>query len=69
MTHPDYLKKIGIEFKVARIRKGMSRTEIVKVTGLSLKVVMSLENGKSESKLLTYKRVADALGVSMKDIL
>lgn len=68
-AHTDYLKKVGMELKIARIRKGMTQKDIESITGLSQKVVMHLENGKSESRLLTYKRIADALEVSLKDIM
>ena len=69
MNQRDYLAKIGMEFKVARIRKGMSRTQIGKITGLSRESIGMLENGKKDSHILTYKLIADAIGVELKDLL
>lgn len=69
MTNQEFLKRLGMEFKVARIRKGMTRTELSKITGLSEVSFAAIEGGKTDSKILTYKRVADALGVQVKDFL
>ncbi len=69
MTHKEYLKTIGMEFRIARIRQGLSSNDLSKITGMSPDSVLRLENGRSDAKILTMKRVADALGVSLKDIL
>jgi transcriptional regulator with XRE-family HTH domain len=42
MTHTDYLKQIGTEIKIARIRKNLSRPQLVKLTGLSINVTKEL---------------------------
>lgn len=69
MTNTDYLKTVGMEVRVARIRKGLSIREVAKLTGLCESSLNQLENGKHDVKILTYKRIADALGISIKDIL
>jgi DNA-binding Xre family transcriptional regulator len=35
MTHKEFLQRIGMEIKIARIRKGLSNPELSKMTGLS----------------------------------
>lgn len=69
MTNQEYLSKVGIEVKVARIRKGLSVKDVSKLTGICKATIGQLEIGKHDAKILTYKRVADALGVTMKDFL
>ena len=69
MTNKDYLKQIGMEFRIARMRKTVSVKEIAKLTGLSLGCIGKLERGDSDVKILTYKRFADALGMGMREFL
>lgn len=69
MTNREYLVKVGMEVKIARIRKSMSRTQIGKMTGLSREAIGMLENGKKDSHILTYKLIADAIGVELKDLM
>lgn len=69
MTHKEYLTKVGIEMKVARIRKGLSARQVGELTGLGKGTIAGLERGAHDTRILTYKRIADALGVEMKDFL
>ncbi len=65
MTHKDFLEQVGIEIKVARVRRKLSVPDVCKLTGLGRSCVQSVESGKTDVKLLTLKRLADALGVDM----
>lgn len=67
MTNKEFLQAVGMELKVARIRSNMTTTQVGKLTGLSAKSIGSIENGTSDFKILTVKRVADALGKDIKD--
>jgi len=69
MTHAEFLKKVGIELKVARIRAGMTTAQVIKSTGLSKASINHIEGGKVDAHILSYKRICDAIGVDMKDIL
>lgn len=69
MTHKEFLKRIGMEIKVARIRSGLSTTEVGKITGMCSGSIGRIENGKTDTKILSYKRIADALQVDMKNFL
>jgi len=69
MSHQEYLKSIGMELRIARIRKGYSQTALAKKTGMSAAAVCDVETGRTDSKILTFKRIADVLEVQMKDIL
>ncbi len=46
MTNKDFLKKVGMEVRIARIRKGSSIREVSKITGLCISAIGSIENGK-----------------------
>lgn len=69
MAHKEWLQKIGMEIKVSRIRKGLERKDICKLTGLNICTVANIENGLNDSKILNYKRIVDALEIEMKNIL
>lgn len=65
----EYFKKVGMEFKVARIRKGWTCKEVGESAKLGISTISKMENGTVDGKLSSYKRVADALGIHLKDIL
>lgn len=69
MTHKEFLQKVGMEFRIARIRKGLIINDISKMTGLSREAISKIENGKTDTKILSYKRMADALEIEMKNFL
>ncbi len=69
MTNTEYLKNVGMELKVARIRMDLSITQLAMLTGLNCGSLQRIERGKSDAKLLSLKRIADALSVSLKDIM
>jgi transcriptional regulator with XRE-family HTH domain len=69
MTNQEFLKHLGMELKIARIRKGITMSELNKLTGISIDCFSDIENGKTDSHILTYKRIADSLGVNLKDFI
>jgi len=69
MTHKDFLIQVGLEIKVARIRRRMSIADLSKSTGLCINALNKIESGKNDSKILTYKRITDALGIELATIL
>ena len=69
MNHKEYLVMVGLKIKIARLEKGLTKTDVCRISGLEFKAVASVEIGRKDSHILTFKRIADALGVDMKDIL
>lgn len=69
MTNKEYLSQIGLEIRVARTRKRMTAKAVGKLCGLHESTISEIELGKNDAHILTYKRIADALGVSIKDFL
>lgn len=69
MTNDEFLANVGMEFKVARIRKKKSIPQLAKETGLSVGAIGDLENGQKDCRILTYKRLFDALEMDLKKLL
>lgn len=69
MTNEEFLKHLGIEFKVARIRKNLTRPELSKLTGISDASIGNVENGKHDCHILTYKRLYDALEMDVMKLI
>lgn len=68
-TQKEFLINLGMEIKVARIRKGMTTNSLSEACGLHRATINEIEGGRTESKILNYKRIADALGVDVKNFL
>ena len=69
MSHKEYLKHVGMEIRIARTRKGLFQGQLGKLTGFSKNVISEIELGKRDSAILTYKRIADALGMELKEFM
>ena len=66
-SNKEYLKNVGMEVRVARIRKGYTIPMLAKQTGLSEEPIGKLERGKSDFQIMTLKRIADALEKTVTD--
>lgn len=69
MSNKEFLKNLGTEFKLVRIRKKMRRETVAEMTGMCMATVSAIENGSDDSKILSYKRIADAMGMDLKDFM
>ena len=71
MTGSDALfyKNIGNRIRELRLQKGMSQTELAEKANLSVPVISDIENSHSKIWLITFSKIAEALGVSANDIL
>ena len=69
ITHKEFLRNVGMEMKVARIRKGISIKEVSETTGLSISSIWNIENGKRDAQILSYFRIATALQTEIKNFL
>ena len=61
--------RLGKNLKQIRTQKGMTQGDIVRALGVSRSFVSNIENGKTNPTLSTIKRIADALGVSVDQLL
>lgn len=62
-------EKAGAKMKAVRESKGLSKYRIAKRTGLSYKAYFDIENGKTDLRLSTLWRIADALEVEPTTLL
>lgn len=69
MSHKEFLEKIGMELKVARVRAKLRRSQVCKITGFHKDTLASMENGTTDTRISHYMRLAEALGISLRDIL
>lgn len=69
MSDKDYLKQIGLELRIARMRKALKQDDVVRMTGITMGALSRLEQGKANGKILNYRRIAEALGISLKEIV
>lgn len=67
MRDTEFLKRVGIEVRIARMRKQISVEELAKITRLQIHTIYRMEIGKSDFRILNFKKLTDALGMSLKD--
>jgi transcriptional regulator with XRE-family HTH domain len=69
MKNTQYLKSVGMEIRVARVRQGLTCEKLAERALITRDTLLHVEHGRNDVKLSTLKRIVDALGVSIKDIL
>ncbi|BDD08223.1 hypothetical protein FUAX_06550 [Fulvitalea axinellae] len=61
--------ELSRKIKNLRLRKGYSQEELAEHAGLSLRTVQRIENGETEPRGDTLKRLAQALGIGPDELL
>ncbi len=69
MSNKEFLLHVGMQFKLERTRQRMTQRQLAAKSGLVQQTINSVENAQENSHILTYQRVAAALGKSLKEIL
>lgn len=69
MDNQLYLIQMGKKIREIRRAKGISMRKLEKMTNLNKSSISFIENGKSNTYLLTLKLIADVLEVDVKDFL
>lgn len=69
MNNDEYLKHIGIELKIGRVRKNLSRRQLAVKTKLSENAIFKIETGRVDGHLTTIKRLCDVLDLQMRDFV
>ncbi|MCD8186580.1 MAG: helix-turn-helix domain-containing protein [Rikenellaceae bacterium] len=65
MENKNYTQTI----KTLRQRRGFSQEELAEKAGLSLRTIQRIENGETEARGDSLKRIAAALGVTPNEII
>ncbi len=67
--YKDFYKTIGERIREIRIKAGITQERLAFLAGLSTASINSIENGQSMIWLISFAKIAEALGVSPDDIL
>ena len=62
-------EKLGENLKRIRTEKDISQVDVSRSLGVSRGFVSNIENGKTNPTLSTITRIAEALGVSVDELL
>jgi len=65
----DESKKLGLNLKRIRIKKGISQGDIGRELKVSRGFISTIENGKTNPTLSTITKLAKALKVSTEELL
>jgi XRE family aerobic/anaerobic benzoate catabolism transcriptional regulator len=66
---PEFLGRVGERVRTMRNRRGMSRKLLSKQSGVSQRYLAQLEAGDGNVSIVLLRRVANALGVPLIDLL
>src|SRR5215470_2125472 len=64
-----FLEKLGQRVRTMRALRGMSRKVLAKVSGISERYIAQLESGKGNVSIVLLRRVSDAMGAHLEDLL
>ena len=64
-----YLRRVGLRVKLARVARGLSQEQLGAVSGVSRVTVGSIERGDHPASVLAYRRLAEAFGVAVSELL
>jgi transcriptional regulator with XRE-family HTH domain len=62
MTEQEYLKQVGMEFKLERIRQELTIERLAELSKVHKMTVISVEKAQECGRLTTLKKIADGLG-------
>src|SRR3954447_17952971 len=64
-----FLEQLGQRVRNMRALRGMSRKVLAKVSGISERYIAQLESGKGNVSIVLLRRVSDAMGAHLEDLL
>ncbi|MEA2884510.1 MAG: family transcriptional regulator, aerobic/anaerobic benzoate catabolism transcriptional [Bradyrhizobium sp.] len=74
MTEPPdpeagFLDQLGQRVRTMRALRGMSRKVLAKVSGISERYIAQLESGKGNVSIVLLRRVSNAMGAHLEDLI
>jgi transcriptional regulator with XRE-family HTH domain len=69
MRNDLFLKHFGKKIREKRLAKGLRLYELSKMCNIYDSALSAIELGKSNSYILTLKKIADVLEIDIKEIL
>lgn len=68
-TDKKYLKEIGKRVESMRNLKGLTLVELAKICDRTTEEISQLESGEEDVTMITMLHIAEALGISLKDLM
>ena len=59
----------GLKLRELRVEKALSLRSLGEITGVAFDTISKLENGHRPARLVTIRKLAEALGVEPKDLM
>src|SRR6266478_8332590 len=64
-----FLEALGQRVRTMRALRGMSRKVLAKVSGISERYIAQLESGKGNVSIMLLRRVSNAMGAHLEDLI
>ena len=64
-----FLEQLGQRVRTMRALRGMSRKVLAKVSGISERYIAQLESGKGNVSIVLLRRVSNAMGAHLEDLI
>src|SRR5437667_3971462 len=64
-----FLEQLGQRVRTMRALRGMSRKVLAKVSGISERYIAQLESGKDNVSIVLLRRVSNAIGAPLEDLI
>jgi XRE family aerobic/anaerobic benzoate catabolism transcriptional regulator len=64
-----FLEQLGQRVRTMRALRGMSRKVLARVSGISERYIAQLEGGKGNVSIVLLRRVSDAMGAHLEDLI
>src|SRR5712671_3104782 len=65
----EFLAALGRRVRHMRALRGMSRKVLARVSGISERYIAQLESGKGNVSIVLLRRVSDAMGAHLEDVI
>lgn len=68
MYEEDIIKRIGLNITIIREREGLTQEKLAELAGLHRAYIGQIERGEKNIGLKNLEKIANALGLSLKDL-
>src|SRR5882757_6768555 len=68
-SETGFLEQLGQRVRTMRALRGMSRKVLAKVSGISERYIAQLESGKGNVSIVLLRRVSNAMGAHLEDLI
>lgn len=69
MIEKEILLKIASKIIYERKKKNLSQEQLAESAGINMRSISMIENGLTNMKFLTLYKIAEALGIEVKDLV